>query len=144
MRGFRFALPIAAALFALGGLPASAQAPVKYARGDDGRPSLAPLLKQVTNGVVNISVTSTAQGSPNPLFNDPFFRRFFEGPGGQDQQQQQAPPRTQQAVGSGVIVDAAQGYVLTNNHVIEHADKIVITLKDRRTVNAKLTSAGPW
>ncbi len=143
MRRFRSALPIAAVLLALCGGPAAAQVPVKYTNSDNGRPSLAPLLKQVTNAVVNIAVTSTVQGAPNPLFNDPFFRRFFEGPEGPDQQQQQAPPRTQQAVGSGVIVDAQQGYILTNNHVIEHADKIVVTLKDRRTVNAKLVGTDP-
>ena len=97
MKAFHSVLPVAAALLALCAVPATAQVPVKYETSANGRPSLAPLLKQVTNGVVNISVTSTTQGAANPLLNDPFFRRFFGGPG--EDSQQQAPPRTQQAVG---------------------------------------------
>ena len=97
------------------------------------KPTLAPMLKRVTPGVVNISVTSHAPAAANPLLQDPFFRRFFNIPEGQQ-------PRSipQQAAGSGVIIDADHGYVLTNNHVIENADQIVVTLADRRRFTAKL------
>jgi serine protease DegQ len=96
-----------------------------------GKPTLAPLLKNVTPSVVNISVVSQAKVQPNPLFQDPFFRRFFDVP-----EQQRSVPR--QSVGSGVIIDAEKGYVLTNHHVVENAEQIVVTLADRRHFDAKL------
>ncbi|HWU67546.1 MAG TPA: DegQ family serine endoprotease [Stenotrophobium sp.] len=104
----------------------------------NGVPSLAPMLKQVMPAVVNIAVTSKVE-IQNPLLNDPFFRRFFGVP---DQQQQ---PQTQeaQAIGSGVIVDAAKGYVLTNNHVVDQADTIKVRLNDDREYNAKLIGTDP-
>src|SRR5437899_5993261 len=90
-----------------------------------GVPSLAPMLNEITPGVVNIAVRSHAlEASDNPLLNDPFFRRFFNAP-------KQRERRTQ-ATGSGVIVDAAQGFVLTNNHVVANADAIEVTTKDNR------------
>ena len=102
-------------------------------------PTLAPLLAAVSPGVVNIAVEGTVASKPNPLLEDPFFRQFFGNGEAPDQ------PRRQkfQAVGSGVIVDADKGYVLTNNHVIEHADKIVVRLKDRRELRAKLVGTDP-
>ncbi|MGE0153863.1 MAG: Do family serine endopeptidase [Reyranellaceae bacterium] len=99
-------------------------------------PSLAPLVKTVTPAVVNISVVSTMRVEENPLYRDPFFRRFFNVP---DQPQAQQ----RQAAGSGVIVDAGRGYVMTNNHVVARADKIAVTLKDGRTLNAKLIGTDP-
>lgn len=102
--------------------------------GNDGRPSLAPLLRQVTPAVVNIAVVSQTEVRRNPLFDDPFFDRFFRRP---DQPEQpETIPR--QSAGSGVIIDAEQGYVLTNHHVIENADEIVVTLQDRRRFDATL------
>jgi Do/DeqQ family serine protease len=98
---------------------------------DTERPSLAPILKEVTPAVVNISVTGRNPMRLNPLFNDPFFRRFFEIPEGG-----QLPP--QQSAGSGVIIDAGEGYVLTNHHVVANAEEIVVTLADRRTFDAEL------
>ncbi len=100
-----------------------------------GLPTLAPLVNEVTPAVVNISVITRAPMENNPLFRDPFFRRFFGLP---DQQQQR-----EQAAGSGVIVDAARGYVLTNNHVIKDAERMLVTLKDRRQFNAKLVGTDP-
>jgi serine protease Do/serine protease DegQ len=102
----------------------------------NGRPTLAPMLKRVTPGVVNISTKSRVQINQNPLFNDPFFRRFFDIP---DMPQE----RERQALGSGVIVDAKQGYILTNNHVIQNADAITVTLKDKRSFEAKVVGADP-
>ncbi len=102
----------------------------------NGRPTLAPMLKEVTPAVVNISTKSHVRMQQNPLFNDPFFRRFFDVP---DMPRQQA----RQALGSGVIVDADNGYILTNNHVIENADEIMVTLKDKRHFEAKVVGTDP-
>jgi Do/DeqQ family serine protease len=101
-----------------------------------GQPTLAPLVNEVTPAVVNISVVSRSPMEDNPLFRDPFFRKFFNLPDKPPQQQEQA-------AGSGVIVDAAKGYVLTNNHVVRQAERIVVTLKDRRQFPAKLIGTDP-
>jgi serine protease Do len=96
-----------------------------------GVPSLAPMLNEITPGVVNIAVRSRAlEASDNPLLNDPFFRRFFNAPKQRE--------RHTQATGSGVIVDAVQGFVLTNNHVVANAEAIEVTTKDNRHFAAKL------
>ncbi len=97
-------------------------------------PSLAPMLKGINPAVVNIA-TYTKQEANNPLLNDPFFRHFFRIP---DQQQRQAPTRRQQSAGSGVIIDAAAGTVITNNHVVKGADEIKVVLNDGRSFNAEL------
>ncbi len=112
-------------------LPIASQIPVDA----KGMPTLAPMLSTVTPGVVNISVLSRDPAESNPLLRDPFFRRFFNIP---DQQ-----ARPQQSAGSGVIVDAARGLVLTNHHVVKDAQEIVVTLKDRRELKAKLVGADP-
>jgi serine protease DegQ len=79
----------------------------------DGKvPTLAPLIDQVTPAVVNIAVLSGSPQDDNPLLQDPFFRRFFGLP---------ERPEPRMSAGSGVIVDAANGYVLTNHHVIRGA-----------------------
>ncbi len=109
-----------------------AQPVIPVAAESAPRPSLAPLLKRVTPAVVNIAVVSKAQPGDNPLMLDPFLRRFFDLPA-QPQQ-----PMQKQAVGSGVIVDAAKGYVLTNHHVVENAQDISVTLTDGRTAKADL------
>ncbi len=93
-------------------------------------PTVAPILRQVTPGVVNIAVRSRVRVN-NPLLADPFFRRFFNIPNGPVE-------RETQASGSGVIVDAKNGYILTNNHVIKNADVIEVTLRDKRKFKAKL------
>jgi len=101
-----------------------------------GLPTLAPMLAKVAPAVVNISVQGTEKLAQNPLFQDPLFRQFFNIPQG---------PVTErfQAVGSGVIVDAERGYVVTNSHVVKNAQEIQVTLKDRRQFNAKLIGADP-
>jgi len=100
-----------------------------------GMPSLAPMLKQATPAVVNIAVTAKSEVQ-NPLLQDPFFRRFFEIP---DEPQE----RESQAVGSGVIVDAVKGYILTNNHVVDQAETIKVRLVDDREFDAKLIGKDP-
>jgi len=103
----------------------------------DGQPlpSLAPVLKQVTPSVVNV-YTQTRVRVRSPLLDDPFFRRFFNTP---DMPQE----RVSQSLGSGVIVNAEKGYVLTNNHVIAGADEIAVGLKDGRSLAAKLIGTDP-
>ena len=101
-----------------------------------GLPTLAPLVNEVTPAVVNVSVVTRSPLEDNPLYRDPFFRRFFNLP-------EKPPPQQEQAAGSGVIVDAKSGYVLTNNHVIRQAERIVVTLKDGRQFDAKLVGTDP-
>ena len=96
-----------------------------------GRPTLSPLLKKVTPAVVNVGVKGSTSRRSNPLYNDPFFRRFFNAP-------EQAPTRPRQSVGSGVIINANEGYVLTNHHVINNANEITVTLADGREFTAEL------
>jgi Do/DeqQ family serine protease len=93
-------------------------------------PSLAPMLEKVTPAVVNIS-TKTRTRVESPLLSDPFFRRFFNIP-------EQSEQRYEQSLGSGVIIDARKGYIITNNHVIDKADEITVTLRDGRKSNAKI------
>jgi serine protease Do/serine protease DegQ len=114
--------------------PVCAGIPLIQNQGDV--PTLAPLLERVTSSVVNISVISHAVVD-NPLLRDPFFRRFFDLP---ERPQQLRPQRS---AGSGVIVNAKKGYVLTNHHVIAEADEILVTLRDRRELKAKLIGSDP-
>ena len=106
-----------------------------FADSKNGVPTLAPLLQGVTPAVVNISVQSRSAIEDNPLFRDPFFRRFFNIP---DQAAQQ-----ERSAGSGVIIDAASGYVVTNYHVIKDAQQVTVTLKDMRQFVAKLVGSDP-
>ena len=110
--------PASAALPAAGALPTAVSGvPV---------PSLAPMLKRVLPAVV--SVTSKQRVRVNtPFGDDPAFRRMFGIP----------EERIAQSLGSGVIVDAQRGLVLTNNHVIENADEVSVMLGDGRTLKAE-------
>lgn len=99
-------------------------------------PSLSPILERSMPAVVNISTSTNIQVRENPLLQDPFFRHFFQLPDRPRQQQRNS-------LGSGVIVDSAKGYVLTNNHVIDKADKIMVTLHDGRQLDAKLIGTDP-
>ncbi|MDX1593195.1 MAG: Do family serine endopeptidase, partial [Gammaproteobacteria bacterium] len=104
----------------------------------DGRPlpTLAPMLERVTPAVVNIATRSQVRARENPLLSDPFFRRFFDLP---------APRRERraQSLGSGVIIDAEQGYVVTNHHVVARAREITVTLRDGRALPATPVGADP-
>lgn len=113
-----------------------AQLPSKV--GDTPVPSLAPMIKRVSPAVVNIATKATVQQQQrNPLLDDPFFRRYFDVP----EQGQGQRPRQAQAAGSGVIVDAKNGYILTNAHVIDGATEVTVTLLDNRTLKAEIVGS---
>jgi Do/DeqQ family serine protease len=97
-----------------------------------GVPTLAPLVERVTPAVVNIAVLSRSPEQDNPMLQDPFYRRFFGLPEGS---------QPQVSAGSGVIVNARLGHVLTNQHVVKDATQIVVTLKNGRQLEAKLLGA---
>lgn len=119
------------AVLAFAGLPSAAIG--QAVPGVAGElPTLAPVLERVTPAVVNISVVSETPAASNPLYNDPYFRRFFDLP---------EAPRQRMSAGSGVIVDAEQGHVLTNHHVVANAREITVTLKDGRRLQAELVGS---
>ncbi len=99
-------------------------------------PTLAPMLQKVSPAVVSISTTGTIAQEDNPLMQDPLFRRFFGDP-------ELAEPPPLQNLGSGVIVDAENGYILTNAHLIEAADEITVTLPGGQELPAKLVGSDP-
>ena len=98
-------------------------------------PSLAPMLDATTPSVVNISTKGAVTEEQHPLLRDPFFRRFFGFP-----QQRQ---RRAESLGSGVIVDSKNGFIITNHHVIEYATEINVKLHDGRSLSANLIGADP-
>jgi Do/DeqQ family serine protease len=111
-----------------------AGAPIPEAGGAPMQ-TVAPVVSRVTPGVVGISVRGRVR-EDNPLLQDPLFRRFFN--------LQQGPiERETQATGSGVIVDAREGYVVTNAHVVENATSIEVTTKDNRQFKARLVGRDP-
>jgi Do/DeqQ family serine protease len=124
-------------LLGLVAMLASAPAQAALPAAVDGKelPSLAPVLERVTPSVVNV-YTQTRVRVRSPLLDDPFFRRFFNVP-------DRARERVSQSLGSGVIVDAGKGYVLTNNHVIAGADDISVTLSDGRSFDAEVIGTDP-
>lgn len=118
-------------------LPGYAGLPLADSQGQK-LPSLAPLLQRVNSAVVNISVTQTQRQASNPLLNDPFFRHFFNVPPGYNPQERKA-----RAAGSGVIIDAKEGTVITNHHVVKDADEVQVALNDGRTFTAKIVGEDP-
>jgi serine protease Do/serine protease DegQ len=93
------------------------------------------MIKKVSPAVVNIATRGTIheRGAQNPLLDDPFFRRFFDMPPESGQRE-----RPFQSAGSGVIVDARNGYIVTNAHVVENATEITVTLQDGRDLQAEI------
>ncbi len=125
------------ALCALLGLGGIAQAALPVADGvGHALPSLAPMLERTMPAVVNIATRSRIRVQDNPLLRDPFFRWFFRVP-------ERPRARETQSLGSGVVIDADKGYILTNNHVIDKAAEITVTLKDGRQLSGKLVGADP-
>ncbi len=132
IRQIRFYL----AVMILSVAPPAATAAVPSLDPERGVMTMAPLLDKTTPAVVNISVRLRVPGQENPLFSDPFFRRFFDVP-------DQPPERKAMSAGSGVIVDAGVGYVMTNHHVVDNAEQITVTLKNRRHFEAELIGSDP-
>jgi serine protease Do/serine protease DegQ len=99
-------------------------------------PSFAPVIKRTAPAVVNIGVKGTVAAPRNPFFDDPGFRRFFGLP-------PDAAPREREfrSAGSGVIVDATNGYIVTNAHVVKNASEITVTLMDGVEYKAEVVGA---
>lgn len=98
-------------------------------------PTLAPMLERTTPAVVNISTTGKVVVR-DPFFDDPFFRRFFDAP-------ERHRERRTTGLGSGVILDADNGYIVTNSHVIDKAENIVVTLEDGEKFSAEVVGKDP-
>jgi serine protease Do/serine protease DegQ len=128
-------LQFAAALSALLLSAGLAQAALPAQVGETPVPSLAPMVKKVAPTVVNIATRGTVEVR-NPLLDDPFFRQFFG-------EQPNAGPRQRQfqSAGSGVVVDARNGYIITNVHVVEDANEITVTMQDGHNFTAKVVGA---
>jgi serine protease DegQ len=124
-------------LLCIGVSSAPSAAQVVTAEADArGIPTIAPLIDAVDDAVVNIAVVSERPTQTTPLFRDPFFQPFLPP-------LEELPPQRQMSAGSGVIVDANGGFILTNNHVIENGEEIRVTLRDNRTYDAELIGRDP-
>ena len=128
-------------------LPSRIHASLKLADPNEGpsKTGFAPIVKAVLPDVVNISSskvvrTPTGFSGQGQMPNDPFFRQFF----GQDFDEGQQAPRSQreEGLGSGVIV-SPDGYILTNNHVVDGATDVRVTLSDKRELKAKVIGTDP-
>ncbi len=117
-------------------LAASANAALPQVVDGKEIPTLAPMLESATPAVVNIATEGRVKQQLNPLFSDPRFRRYFNVP-------DQPAERKTSSLGSGVIVDAKRGLVLTNNHVIANAVQITVALRDGRQLEAEVVGTDP-
>ena len=139
---------LALALAGAGALLTSGAPTPSYAQSESARasldgqpfPSLAPLVEATKPAVVSIAIARPARSFRSPFQGDPFFERFFGDPRRRRQQPQQQEPEPQ-PTGSGVIVDAGRGLVLTNHHVIQNATEIAVTLSDGRTIAAAVVGS---
>ena len=134
----RFPLPLLAPVLLAVSLAVAAPTHAHTEAGEI--PSLAPLVKEIGASVVNISSVGQMEIPQRHPFEDhPLFKEFKEFFG--DRQPPRQQPRRSRSAGSGVIVDAEQGYLLTNQHVVAEADQIIVTLTDGRVVEAELVGA---
>ncbi len=115
---------------AVAGLPVSVNG--------EALPTLAPIVERTRPAVVNIATKGHVDIQNNPLLNDPFFRRFFEGLGNNVPRRQET-----KSLGSGVVIDADKGFIVTNHHVVEGADEIQITLHNGKQFEATLVGSDP-
>lgn len=100
-------------------------------------PTLAPMVENTRPAVVNIATTGHIDVQKHPLLNDPFFKRFFEGYSDMPQRKET------KSLGSGVVIDADKGYIVTNHHVVEGAEEIAITMHNGHHFEAKLIGSDP-
>ena len=124
-----FTLSMLATTSVMAGLPVSVNG--------EALPTLAPLVERTRPAVVNIATKGHTKVQNNPLLNDPFFKRFFQGLGDLPQRQETS------SLGSGVVIDASKGFIVTNHHVVESADEIQITLHDGKEYEATLVGSDP-
>lgn len=135
----RWSIQLAALLLALasvGNLPAAPAPAATSANPSERAYSLAPMLEGVLPAVVSISVKGMMPAEQNPLLQDPFFRRFFGSP-------EMPQQRAFEAIGSGVIVDADKGLIVTNAHIVEQAEELTVTLGSGEQLTAKKLGSDP-
>jgi serine protease Do/serine protease DegQ len=121
------------ALFIGAVINSSVQAALPVAVEGQPLPTLAPMLERVQQSIVTVSASAQSQtrSRNDPFFNDPFFNRFFE-------KRRATPTRTSTVASTGVIIDAQNGFVLTNQHSIVGASKITINLADGREAQGQV------
>ena len=118
-------------------LPVAAHAHVTPTVNGGELPTLATMVERTRPAVVNIATTGHIDVQKHPLLNDPFFKRFFEG-------YSDIPQRKEtKSLGSGVVIDADRGYIVTNHHVVEGAEEIAITMHNGHHFEAKLIGSDP-
>ena len=118
-------------------LPGAALSHIPPDTRGNGVPMLAPMVAKARPAVVNIATTGHLDIQKHPLLNDPFFKRFFEG-------YRDLPQRKEtKSLGSGVVIDAEKGYIVTNHHVVEDADEIAITMHNGHHFEARLIGSDP-
>lgn len=129
----QIAIGLSAILLAVG-LLSSVHANLPQNISGQALPSLANMLEKATPAVVNIATEGTRRVN-SQVFNDPIFEHFFGG--------KVPSERKSRGTGSGVIINAAKGHIVTNNHVIDNAQKITVTLSDGRKLNASVIGSDP-
>ncbi len=114
-----------------------AQATLPVAVDGSELPSLAPMVDKTVPAVVNIATRSHISAQNHPMMNDPLFQYFFRG------MQPQPQRREARSLGSGVVIDAKEGYIVTNHHVVDGAEEITITLHNGEQYDAKVVGSDP-
>jgi Do/DeqQ family serine protease len=118
-------------------LPGTAMSKLPFAVDGEQLPSLAPMVEKVRPAVVNIATSGHIDVQNHPLMNDPLFQRFFRGFENMPQR------RETKSLGSGVVIDAKNGYIVTNHHVVDGADEIAVTLHQGRQIEATVVGSDP-
>jgi serine protease Do/serine protease DegQ len=118
-------------------LPGTAMSKLPFSVDSEQLPSLAPMVEKVQPAVVNIATSGHIDVENHPLMNDPLFQRFFHGFENRPQR------RETKSLGSGVVIDAKNGYIVTNHHVVDGADEIAVTLQHGQQVEASVVGSDP-